>query len=132
MIGLIFNLNVAQHLLLFNLVDEIVGRASKFDLCVIKTDNVVKNDNFTFIMFLFLGFFINTIAGKKIFLYEHYTYNKHMESKTGTRWKCSSKMSKNCNAFIVTNHHGKVVKMVNLHTHSPPNYHCVNGVYIKV
>lgn len=77
--------------------------------------------------------FIQIAVDKSLAMYNDYTYCKRHPQKSGTRYQCSSYVSKKCPAYLIIGDHGIVVKASETHTHDPPNfYRNSEGIYIKM
>ncbi|CAH2040218.1 unnamed protein product, partial [Iphiclides podalirius] len=77
--------------------------------------------------------FITTLGGRKLALFNGYTYFKHVKLATGVRWTCSSHSSKKCRGALILDEGGSVIRSNPLHTHEPSHYHCLrDGVYYKL
>ncbi|XP_052748515.1 uncharacterized protein LOC128200148 [Galleria mellonella] len=74
---------------------------------------------------------ILTNNGKHLLMFNQYVYCKHCNQKQGIRWKCTRNASRNCNAYVIVNDAGIIVKGKGVHTHEPPKYHRnLDGTYI--
>ncbi|XP_052748514.1 uncharacterized protein LOC113518952 [Galleria mellonella] len=67
--------------------------------------------------------FIRTDSGKTLLMFNDYTYSMHYRLKSGIRWQCSRHCSKKCNAYVILNEFGVVIKKEVCHTHEPWKYH---------
>ncbi|CAH2040217.1 unnamed protein product, partial [Iphiclides podalirius] len=77
--------------------------------------------------------FIRTTNGNRLALFRSYTYCKHYVVRDGARWKCSRQFSKSCNAYLLINDQGAILKANELHTHEPFKYHCnLDGTYVRI
>lgn len=78
---------------------------------------------------------MKTIKGSKLIILNRYTYSKNGSLKNGgTRYLCSSFVSKSCKAYIHINVDNEIVKISeHKHTHEAPKY-CITecGHYIKM
>lgn len=83
--------------------------------------------------FFILVNFIQIAMDKSLAMYNNYTYCKRHPQKSGTRYQCSSYVSKKCPAYLIINDNGTLVRGSEIHTHEPPNYYRKSdGIYIKM
>ncbi|GBP52284.1 hypothetical protein EVAR_9196_1 [Eumeta japonica] len=66
--------------------------------------------------------------GRPMVLYKGYTFNPHIETKLGRRWYCSSKVSKNCKAYLNITHDMILRGASDVHNHGPPKFHVTSDV----
>ncbi|KAL4714661.1 hypothetical protein ACJJTC_012578 [Scirpophaga incertulas] len=78
---------------------------------------------------------IQMISGKTLLMKDYYTYNKDGSQfcNGGFKWRCSSRVSQKCTAFIVLSLDDMKILRARLgHSHMPPKLKvCANGTYLK-
>lgn len=83
-------------------------------------------------MHLFSARYITIFDGKNyIMTKDGYTFsNSHSKTKLGEKWRCTS--TSLCNSRLYINE-GKITKIFNNHTHTPPNYRLTSdGTYVRI
>lgn len=67
-------------------------------------------------------------------LYNLHTFYRQCDLKYGSRWQCTQRSRKlKCNAYLVLDANGDVLKKNDYHPHEPPRYHISSdGTYTKV
>ncbi|XP_045515788.1 protein tramtrack, beta isoform-like isoform X12 [Pieris brassicae] len=69
---------------------------------------------------------IPTPGGKFLLMVERYTY-----SAIKGNWYCSSRLQ-GCKAKVKLTSDNRLLKIMTIHSHPPPNYYCRNGTYIRI
>lgn len=66
---------------------------------------------------------IELTSGRKIFIYNGYSYSYHCFLKTGAvRYKCSSRLKHNCKAYAIAYENLQIIDGQLEHNHSSPCY----------
>lgn len=82
---------------------------------------------------ILLASFIRTVKGSILLLIDGYTYSKNTTIRQGgTRFACSSTISKNCKAYVHMSTGNVILKAMIVHNHAPPEFHITkDGRYLK-
>lgn len=76
---------------------------------------------------IFTATFVKTPDGKRLVMYNGYTYSRYYANKNGIRYKCSKASSRNCKAAMVLDGAGKILRGNVYHNHSPPECKLTTG-----
>lgn len=63
--------------------------------------------------------FVKNSKGRRVILYEDFTFHKHTQYKENTYWRCSKKKSMNCLVILKTQG-DRVISITGFHDHPPP------------
>ncbi|KAI8421142.1 hypothetical protein MSG28_008229 [Choristoneura fumiferana] len=78
--------------------------------------------------------YISTLGGTKLLLLNNYTFSRSgLIGNGGSRYKCSSNISKYCQAYAHVSKNDVILKASYEHNHNPPVYtQLASGFYVKI